>query len=164
MSEGPVNTKPTSPPSAAASADLTAVLGDVLGNLAFMVGEEVPADLSAGTVWLQGELRYRGPVAGVLRCWCTRALAIQLAANLLGVEPEAGQAQLAAEDALGEFLNVLGGQLVTARYGSEPVIALSIPTVRECVDAPPLSGHAAGEMCRWFVGGEPLVCTHEGGL
>lgn len=159
-----MNTKRTSPPSAAPAADLTAVLSDVLGNLAFMIGEEGPADLSAGTVWLQGEVQYRGPVEGALRCWCTRALAIQLAANLLGVEPEAGEAQLSAEDALGEFLNVLGGQLVTARYGSEPVFALSIPTVRECVDAPPPSGHAAGEMCRWFVGGEPFVCTHECGL
>ncbi len=156
--------KPTSPPSAAPSADLTTVLSDVLGNLAFMIGEEGRAELPAGTVWLQGEVEYCGPVHGLLRCWCTRALAIQLAANLLGIEPEAGQAQLSAEDALGEFLNVLGGQLVTARYGSEPVIALSIPTVRECVDAPALSGHAAGEMCRWFVGGEPFVCTHEHGL
>jgi hypothetical protein len=138
--------------------DLAAIVTEVLGDLAFMVGDDAPAALPPGAVWLQCEIQYEGPVGGTLCCWCTRDFAIQLAANLLGIEPDEGDAQVGAADAVRELLNVLCGQLVTAWYGQTAIFNLSIPTVRECVEVPaPAPAEAS---CQLSISGEPFYCVH----
>ena len=142
---------------------LNAVLGAVLGDLAFMVSDgDAPAPL-AGTVWLQAETAYRGPVSGRLTCWCSRAFAVQLAANLLGLDPDAPTAQTDAEDALGEFLNVLCGNLVTMWYGTTAVFNVGIPRVRECLDGPELTASDPHDTCQLSVNDEPVYCLHTRG-
>ena len=149
---------PKTPPST--QADLRTVLSDVLGDLAFMVTESSPTGPSSpGTVWMRGEIAYYGPRRGTLRCWCTRRFATRLGANLLGIEPEEGEAQLASEDAVREFLNVLCGQLVTAWHGTESVFDLTIPTVCESTDSPRVDD-ASSNACYFIVDGEPLYCTY----
>lgn len=140
--------------------DLTTVVLDVLGELAFMVTDDEPAELPTGTVWMQGEVSYCGEVSGTLRCWCTRDFAARLAANLLGIELDEGEAQISAEDALREFLNVLCGQLVTTWHGTEGVFNLSIPSVHECMDAPKGVEAEADHTCRLSIEGEPLLFTY----
>ena len=139
--------------------DLATVLTDVLGNLAFMVSDDDSVEPPPGTVWLKCEINYHGPVSAALTCWCTRDFAIQLAANLLGIEADEGDAQAAAEDAVREFMNVLCGQLVTAWYGTTDVYSLSIPAVRECLDAPTQAEASGGSHCQLSVSGEPLYCV-----
>ena len=151
--------EPTRRPPTADVPDLTTVVTDVLGDLAFMVTDDETPDVGAGTVWMQADINYYGPISGTLRCWCTRHFATQLAANLLGIEPEEGEAVVAAEDALREFMNVLCGQLVTTWHGTEHVFNLSIPGVCECMEAPPPADPAAA-FCRLSIDGEPLLCTH----
>lgn len=109
---------------------------------------------------MQGEIAYRGPLAGRLQCWCTRGLATKLAANLLALEPDEGEAQVGADDALREFMNVLCGQLVTRWYGSEAVFNLSIPVVHECMGAPESPTAEPGQVCQFSIEGEPLICIH----
>lgn len=152
--------QPTPQPPETAQPDLTTVVTDVLGDLAFMVTDDEAPELPAGTVWLLGEVRYSGPRAGVLRCWCTRDFATQLAANLLGIEPREGEAQVAAEDSVREFMNVLCGQLVTTWYGTESVFNVSIPQVCERADTPRLAESGADAWCQLSLDGEPLLCTH----
>lgn len=140
--------------------ELTSVLSDVLGDLAFMVADDEVPEVPAGTVWLHGEIRYTGSSVGALQLWCTRGFATRLAANLLGLEPDEGEAQVGAEDAVREFMNVLCGQLVTTWFGNGPVFNLSIPDVCECTDAPRVENVARHDRSELFVEGEPVFCVH----
>jgi hypothetical protein len=139
---------------------LAAVVTDVLGDLAFMVSDGEPAEMPHGAVWLQCEVSYEGPVHGTLCCWCTRDFAIQLAANLLGIEVDEGDAQAAAEDAVREFMNVLCGQLLTAWYGKQAVFAVTIPVVRECAEPQRYPGGNDESRCQVSISGEPFCCAH----
>jgi CheY-specific phosphatase CheX len=154
---------PSNPPANVAAPELRTILTNVLGDLAFMITDDEEIEAVPGTIWMCGEVSYLGPTSGTVRCWCTRTLATQLAANLLGIEPEVGEAQIAAEDALCEFLNVLCGQLVTAWHGTESVFNLTIPNVTECIDPPKLAAGGTGA-CQIAIDGEPLYCTHESGV
>lgn len=139
--------------------NLASVVLEVLGDLAFMITDDEPVQTPAEADWLQGEIAYHGAATGTVRCWCTRGLAIQLAANLLGIETEEDRAQLSAEDALREFLNVLCGQLVTAWYGRTAIFNLSIPVVRAGAPTPGDTEGSGQEHCRFSVDGQPLVCA-----
>jgi hypothetical protein len=143
--------------------ELTQVVLEVLGDLAFMISDDEPAPAPAGTEWMRGEVGYHGAANGTLQCWCTRRLAIQLAANLLGIEAEEDPAHTAAEDALREFMNVLCGQLVTSWFGRAAVFNLSIPTVHAGEPTPADVAAAAQDSCRLSVDGEPLVCLSRRG-
>lgn len=152
--------KPISASSATSGPELTHVVLEVLGDLAFMLTDDQPTDWSAGTVSLQGEITYRGCVSGTLRCWCTRDFAARLAANLLGIEAEQREAQADATDAVREFLNVLCGQLITVWHGRQGIFDLAIPTVHECIGAPVPGDREPRYLCRLSVEGEPLLCTY----
>lgn len=141
--------------------ELSAIVADVLGNLAFMVSDEEPNEYPPGAVWVECTVTYHGPPNGRLSCWCTRDFAIQLAANLLGIEPDESDALAGAEDAVREFMNVLCGQMVSIWHGSTSVFSLSIPTVRECLDLPSACGGPAGQHCQLSISGEPLYCSYE---
>lgn len=149
---------PTSKATAADRLPLTTVVSEVLGDLAFMIADDAAEELPAGSIWLEGRVSYRGPERGTLRLWCTREFATRLAANLLGLEPDEGEAQIGADDALRELMNVLCGQLVTTWHGTEQVFHLSIPTVVECSEPPTMADVAEHARCRLFVEDEPLLC------
>ncbi|MGD8453195.1 MAG: chemotaxis protein CheX [Phycisphaerae bacterium] len=152
---------PSNPDLTAPPRDLAAIVGDVLGNMAFMVSDEEPTDFPPGAVWVECTIRYNGPPHGRLSCWCTRDFAIQLAANLLGIEPDEGDALVGAEDAVREFMNVLCGQVVTTWHGSAGVFSLSIPAVRECLDLPETPEGGDRKRCALSISGEPFYCTYE---
>ncbi len=152
--------EPMNHPPTTSAHNLAPVVTDVLGDLAFMITDDEAPELPSGTVWMQAQVSYEGPARGTLRCWCTRDFATQLAANLLGIETEEGEALVAAEDALREFMNVLCGQLVTAWHGTEAIFNLTIPQVSECEQAPLLEGQTGAHACQLSIDGEPLFCTH----
>jgi CheY-specific phosphatase CheX len=154
--------EPTKQPPTTDTPDLTTVVTDVLGDLAFMVTDDQQPEPVSHSGWLEAGVDYYGPASGTLRCWCTRAFARQLAATLLGIEPEEGEALAAAEDAVREFMNVLCGQVVTTWHGTESVFNLSIPSVCERLEPPPIEDTAPGARCHVSIGGEPLLCTHHG--
>jgi len=139
--------------------ELAVVTADVLGDLAFMVNDDEVVQPPVGTIWLRCQISYEGPAKGALCCWCSRDFAIQLTANLLGIEPDESDARSGARDALREFMNILCGQLVTAWYGTDSVFNLSIPTVETCVETPELPGQPGG-YCRLSICGEPFYCTY----
>jgi chemotaxis protein CheY-P-specific phosphatase CheC len=143
--------------------DLTTVAVDVLGDLAFMVTDDELLELPTGTVWMQGEVSYFGPVEGTVSCWCTRDFAVRLAANLLGIEPEEGEAQVNAEDSVREFMNVLCGQLVTLWHGTQDVYNLSIPKVTECLETPTVPDTDPRHRSQLSIDGEPLLFAYRPG-
>jgi CheY-specific phosphatase CheX len=71
-------------------------------------------------------------IAGVIRAnfilQCTSACANKLAAQMLGVSPDAPDSQKAAYDALGEICNIVAGYF-KAKVGLGDVCMLSVPTI-----------------------------------
>jgi hypothetical protein len=146
-------------PHVTSTPELTPVVLDVLGDLAFMVTDDHAGAVPFAADWLHGEVHYFGKREGILRCWCTRTFAARLAANLLGIEPEEAQAQGGALDAVREFLNVLCGQLITKWHGTSDVFNLSIPQVRVTTHVP-ADALRDPAVCRLSIEGQPLVCLH----
>lgn len=148
-------------PSNTAATELTEVVCNVLSELAFMVTDDERPEAKPGRVWVQSEITYHGPLSGRLSCWCTHEFATRLAANLLGIESESGEAGQAARDAVGEFLNVLCGQFVTTCFGTHDVFKLSIPVVQVMEGAPPPAEAEAPGVCQLTIEGEPLLVWHQ---
>jgi chemotaxis protein CheY-P-specific phosphatase CheC len=121
------------------AATLTTVFSEVLANLAFMFTDEEAADPTAGELWFETTISYKGANTGTLRFWCSSSFSSLLAANLLGLDPEDDGAEEAARDATREFMNVLCGQYVTAAHGTELIFDLTIPEVRELPEAPDMT-------------------------
>jgi len=141
--------------------DLATIVGDVLGDLAFLVSGDKPPVPASGAAWMECRISYSGPVAGTLHCWCTRDFAVQLAANLLGLSPQNQEVQSGLGDALCEFINVVCGQWVTACHGTGLVFDLSIPTASPCTPAPQINFEGSETACALSVSGEPFYCKYE---
>lgn len=139
---------------------LSGVVSRILGDFAFMVVGEELEEAPAGQEWLSAYVTYRGPMDGRINCWCTRPFANELSANLLGTDPSSPDAVAEAQDAVCEFMNILCGNLVTERFGTEPAFDLSIPTVEEAQAPPQLHDAPAHDMCLLDVSGTPLVIEH----
>jgi len=155
--------EPTKQPPTTENVELKSIVSDVLAELAFMIGDDEDIDITSVTDWMHVEITYSGVASGRLRCWCTRPFAVRLAANLLGTEVDETEAQLAAEDAVREFANVLCGQIVTIWHGTSSAFALTIPGVSECWEAPSLDEDKPGYRCLFSAEGEPLLCVHDQG-
>lgn len=155
---GTINDKPMT-----AALDLTAVVCNVLEDLAFLVSDEGESRAAARNEWLECAISYEGPVSGTLVCWCTRNFALQLTANLLGADPDDGSVQQQIGDALREFMNVVCGQFVTTVHGSGPVFNLSIPSARECPEPPVIDWERETAACSLSVSGEPFYCVYRFG-
>jgi hypothetical protein len=153
--------EPSKTSAAKASPDLATIVGDVLGDLAFLVSDDERPALPLGVVWLECRISYSGPVSGTLRCWCTQGFASQLAANLLGTRPDDDAVHDGVGDALGEFMNVVCGQLVTAWHGLHAVFGLSIPMVSECRETPCFDLEQRDGACALSISGEPFYCRYE---
>ncbi|MCA9245027.1 MAG: chemotaxis protein CheX [Phycisphaerales bacterium] len=142
----------------ASEAQLTRVLDDVLGGLAFLIRDDETA-LPEGQSWWQCLGSYSGDASGVVRCSCSRGFAAMLAQNLLGAEAGEAVDDETATDALREFMNVLCGNLVTSIHGSTGVFDIGIPQVTELESAP---SEATMEpiRARFSIEGEPVICEY----
>jgi chemotaxis protein CheX len=110
---------------------LADVFRNILETQAFMFGELVaPADLPAAKgEFLEARMTFAGPTSGSVLLATTRPACVELAANTLGIEPDAAAAAQ-AEDALKELLNITCGSSLTEIAGTKPVFDLSVPEVR----------------------------------
>lgn len=114
-----------------AKAAVESVFPQVLEELAFLFAD--PSDMSsvpgAPHDALKVSMAFSGALSGVLDMAVSQGLGSEIAANLLGVEPEDTQDSKAAHDALRELLNVTCGHVLTTVAGDQAVFDLSIPTV-----------------------------------
>ena len=154
---------PSKTNAAKASPDLATIVGDVLGDLAFLVSDDERPEPPPQAIWLECHISYSGPVSGTLCCWCTQSFARQLAANLLGASPDDDAVRDGVGDALCEFINVVFGQLVTAWHGTDPVFDLSIPTVSQCRETPRFGLEQRHGACALSISGEPFYCVYKQG-
>jgi len=101
-----------------------------------------PGAAIAGTgVWWQASVAFEGPLAGRLTFALPDALARQLHASFLGLDPDEPIAEAALEDCLGEFANMSCGAWLTS-LEQDRCFVLQRPTVQR-LDAGPECGAAA---------------------
>ena len=114
---------------------LEEVLGQVLQEAAFVFAE--PADEPEG--WappvVTAEIAFESVRGGVLRLAVPPRGAVEIAANMLGVDPGDPEAEEHGRAAVAEILNVIGGAFVTRFFGTKVPTQLGLPTTA-LVDAP----------------------------
>jgi CheY-specific phosphatase CheX len=112
---------------------LSEVLENVLEQFAFMFCDSTTPDEipEPSGVLLHTSMQFNGPSSGSLDMMTPQALAIEIAANAMGIEQEE-EAAAGASDALRELLNIICGQMLTAFAGDEPVFDITIPNVTAC--------------------------------
>ena len=105
---------------------------DVMEGMAFLFAapasrDDVPAQ--AGD-FLQANIDFVGQLQGRLQMAAPRSLCIELAANMLGIEPGDAEAHRKSGDALKEALNIVCGKFLTASFGMTLVFNLTTPVVK----------------------------------
>ncbi|NUM52772.1 MAG: chemotaxis protein CheX [Candidatus Hydrogenedentes bacterium] len=74
-------------------------------------------------------IAFSGERNGAIEMAIGRSLGLEMAGNLLGLEPQADNAQKYGDDALRELMNVTCGHILTAMAGDRPVFNLTIPSI-----------------------------------
>ncbi|MBP7936005.1 MAG: chemotaxis protein CheX [Phycisphaerae bacterium] len=139
---------------------LKELFSEILANLAFMFTDDEESEPSDQDVWLETSVRYLGPNRGTLVFHCPRRFTTGLAANLLGVDPEAPQVDNQSEDAVKEFMNILCGQLVTQFFGSQDIYNLSIPQCRVLPEVPEFIAARDPNVASLSVDGSRIQLVH----
>lgn len=104
---------------------------DVFEKLAFMFAEpaekaELPDDPGDAVL---ARMRFSGHWRGTLELAVPADMCPEIAANVLGLEPDDETAETRGPDALKEVLNVTCGSILTTLAGDQPVFDLSVPEV-----------------------------------
>lgn len=115
---------------------LAEVLGSVLQDSAFIFAEpmEDPPDWTP-PVFL-AELAFESVRAGVLRLTTRPRGAVEVAANMLGIDPGDPEAEIQGRSALAEILNVVGGAFVNRFFGSKVPSQLGLPRTEVLEELP----------------------------
>jgi len=111
------------------SAAVTRVFAEVLADFAFVFGDPVSPEV-LGVLEGKGllaRLPFRGDVEGSVALAVSQRLAVEIAANTLGVESADPEATRRAEDAVKEVASVLGGHLVGTIAGPTANVAFAPP-------------------------------------
>ena len=108
---------------------LGALMTELLESAVFVFSEQIaPAPWDDPAVWcahleLEQDKKFQMSV-GV-----PKELALTLAANLLGLEPDSVEAQESLGDSVGEMANMLAGLLAVELFGKDVVCRIGVPTV-----------------------------------
>lgn len=130
----------------------TMILCDVLGKFAFAIADPAAPEEIAPTREdaLRVEMHFNGVIRGTLGLLTTRELGLEVAANLLGLEPDDDEIGERAPDAIKELLNVVCGNLLTELAGDEEVFDLSIPALTEAESV---------DWSAWLAGSDTVCVT-----
>jgi CheY-specific phosphatase CheX len=119
-------------------------------SLALLFAEVPPSGAQASAPLTHAvRVAFAGPCAGALDVAVSDDLAVALAANMLGLDPDAVRADAGVrQDAVGELANVVCGNVLPLVAGREAVFHLAAPVARPvpaATDAPPPHGAALTE-------------------
>lgn len=93
--------------------------------------EEAEPPSEEGLLFLAA-ISFSGPSSGTVKLAMPESVCDLVAENILGLEGgQAASLREEAKDVIGELLNVLCGQFLTAVEGDKPVFNLSVPHMRE---------------------------------
>lgn len=106
-------------------------LAQSLETMAFVMADPMPSPADAPSEPMLVSLSFQGPRSGTIDIVASRAFAMMLAANVLGIDPSEPDAQEKADDCMKELVNVVGGALMPRIAESDSdVFKLSLPTIR----------------------------------
>ena len=102
---------------------------DVVEKLTFMFGEVVPKEEvdSPETPFTLAAMSFTGAVVGTLEVAVPTEITAEIAANILGLEPEDIESEAMMNDALGEMLNVVCGHVIMTLAGTDANFVLNSP-------------------------------------
>lgn len=132
---------------------LDSVCKMILEELAFLFCESQDAtafDYSHVKDAHKAQLRFEGPKNGLVEIAAGRNLCLLLAGNMLGIEADEENAQVYANDALKEALNVVSGRFLTEAYGEEAVFNLNAPEIGTISDLSRVDENAETENVLFF--------------
>ncbi len=132
------------------------VLQEVLERQAFLFVDPPDGSESPAPGLLATSLRFAGASAGGLSLAAPMELAREIAAGILGCEPDDPMAEERASDACKEILNIACGQALTTWFGTAPVFDLGIPESRMLSPEEAADWTAAPEVLAFSVEGRPL--------
>ncbi len=127
---------------------------EALERTAFVLTE--PAEGQAGVAFRHAaKINYTGPLAGELHLAASDGFLKELAASLLGVEPDEVNVTEHGIDAIKELANIVGGSVVIELGGATEPIRLGLPETA----APDCTDSCGGCTCELDSCGERLrVC------
>ena len=102
---------------------------EVVEKLTFMFGEVVDKSEvdSPGTPFTLASMSFTGDVKGMLSVAVPTEMTAEIAANILGLDPEDVQPDEMMNDALAEMLNVVCGHVIMALVGTGANFKLDSP-------------------------------------
>jgi CheY-specific phosphatase CheX len=105
------------------------ILFDVLAKQAFVFPERTPKEElpEAANGLIQANIGFLGPHSGKLSLVLPCDMALEIAANILGTDPNEDLSGSCAEDALKEMVNVLCGHLRKAFLAENSAFRPSLP-------------------------------------
>ena len=105
------------------------VFCDILERVAFLFADPAKKDEIEGACenYLCANLIFAGPEKGSVSLVVPNSLSKEIAANVLGLEPDDDLVREGAGDALKELLNVTCGHILTSLLGTKMVFDLSAP-------------------------------------
>ncbi len=113
---------------------LRRVFSEIAENMAFMFVEEpddeTPAEPENDDLVL-AHMVFSGPFSGRLVIAVPAALCPEIAANVLGLDPDDELVKAKPYDALKELLNVTCGNVLPAIAGEDPVFDLTPPEIKK---------------------------------
>lgn len=115
---------------------ISRIVYDVFEKLAFMFGEVADRDElpEPAALNMRASMTFAGDMTGSISLIVPENVCPEIAANVLGKDPDDDIVVAQSADALKEVLNVLCGNILTAVAGEAPVFDLSVPEV-DAVDA-----------------------------
>ncbi|MGC3998681.1 MAG: chemotaxis protein CheX [Anaeromyxobacter sp.] len=133
---------------------LTDILGSILQDTAFIFAE--PSDEPEG--WtppvLVARIAFESTRGGTLRLATSMPAAVEIAANMLGLDMADAEAEEYGRAAVSELLNVIGGSFLTRYFGTEVPSQLGLPST-DLTDEP-LPGPRTCAATVRLESGEPL--------
>jgi len=110
---------------------LSATFLDIVEQLTFMFGDpEEKEDLDLELEdFTQASMTFTGDMVGSLTVVVPTSITAEIAANILGLEPEDISDDAMLNDAVGEMLNVVCGHVIMTIAGKDANFALQAPQV-----------------------------------
>lgn len=138
---------------------LAQVVPEVLERHAFLFcdPDPEPADAAPPGVMLKGFIHFRGIIRGICTIAAPDDVSVEIAANVLGLEPDDPEARTQAHDALREVLNVITAHIVTAIAGENTTIDLTVPKVLPMPDGEWDELAKAPETVHFLVEDQPVL-------
>ena len=134
---------------------------DISERLAFMFGDPVSRDNLPTTdaAWASAKVEFKGEVSGSIALTVPRSLCLELAANILGLDPDDLEYGDITADALSEMLNVVAGHIVRGLQGDGAAFSLSVPVYEELGEGGEVGFWGNPETHFFDLDGSPVLLT-----